>query len=54
LRIEGTGGDSLVFHYDNDGEPETYDAKTPVLVLASTDYANESVGRIDSDPTLRI
>jgi hypothetical protein len=31
VQIEEVGGDSLVFHYD-DGEPETYDAKTAVLV----------------------
>jgi hypothetical protein len=32
VRIEGVGGDSLVFHYEDDGEPDAYDAKTAVLV----------------------
>jgi hypothetical protein len=32
VRIEEVGGDSLVFHYNDDGDPETYDAKTAVLV----------------------
>jgi hypothetical protein len=32
VRIEEVGGDTLVFHYDDDGEAETYDAKTTVLV----------------------
>jgi hypothetical protein len=32
VRIEEVGGDSLVFHYNDDGEPETYGAKTAVLV----------------------
>jgi hypothetical protein len=32
VRIEEVGGDTLVFHYDDAGEPETYDAKTTVLV----------------------
>ena len=32
VRIEEVGGDSVVFHYDDDGEPETFDAKNAVLV----------------------
>jgi hypothetical protein len=32
VRIEEVGGDSLVFHYEDDGEAEAYDAKTAVLV----------------------
>lgn len=31
VRIEEVGGDTLVFHYDDNGEPETYEAKTTVL-----------------------
>ena len=32
LRIQEAGGDSLVFHYDDDREPATYAAKTALVV----------------------
>jgi hypothetical protein len=32
VQIELVGPDELRFHYEDDGEPDTYDAKTELMV----------------------